>query len=171
MLLVIVLVTNHNNSLHSRHSKLSQLSCATLTRGRLAVNVAAVILVGLYDESRRLKMDNHDSVDVGAAYKHPLYPVATILGSTILFTFLGHLTSKHVPKSAKSSWKFKNILISLVHALITGVWALHSLIFTPGLAQDIIHVYDASSYTLVCFSLGAVHLTCGDQQHKLLKGY
>jgi len=71
-----------------------------------------------------------DSVDVRAAYKHPLYPVATILGSTILFTFLGHLTSKHVPKSAKSSWKFKNILISLVHALITGVWALHRFAYS-----------------------------------------
>jgi len=98
----------------------------------------------------------------GQWHKWPHYSYIAIILSALTFAVCGKLAAQITPNRVKSAWKFKNIFISLVHAAATGIWAFYCLLFTPGLANDVINIYDASSYTLVCFSLGYVIYDCMD---------
>ncbi|XP_067934432.1 TLC domain-containing protein 2-like [Watersipora subatra] len=90
------------------------------------------------------------------------YPISTVTASVLLFSTLGYITSKNIPSRSKSSWKFKNIFVSLLHAATSGTWACYCLLYTPGLAQDVISSHDIYSYSLVCFSLGYTIYDCVD---------
>ena len=50
------------------------------------------------------------------------YPITATLSSAAFFFLLGHLTSKNIPYGVKSEWKFKNLFVSLIHAVVCGCW-------------------------------------------------
>lgn len=60
-----------------------------------------------------------------------------------------------MPESAlRNTWKWRNICTSLVHSVVTGVWALLCFYLHPRMAQDLIGTYSLSSHCLVSVSIG-----------------
>ncbi|KAM6985146.1 TLC domain-containing protein 1 [Aplochiton taeniatus] len=51
-------------------------------------------------------------------------------------------------------WKWKNLSVSVVHSVITGTWAIASVIRHPEILNDLLSFFNPSSYLLVCFSSG-----------------
>lgn len=60
-----------------------------------------------------------------AVTKTNSYPLLIISLSVTFFFLLSYLISQTVPKRAKSAWKYKNIMCSLIHGVISGVWAIY----------------------------------------------
>lgn len=57
------------------------------------------------------------------------HPGLSVLAFSLLFRGVNHLLQQlPVPKVVKqndfSSWKWKNLSVSMVHSLLTGTWAL-----------------------------------------------
>jgi len=63
-----------------------------------------------------------------------------------------------VPLSAQKTqiqtWKWKNVSVSFLHSLITGIWACIEFYLYPELAADVINEYSRSAHILVSFSIG-----------------
>ncbi|XP_076138590.1 TLC domain-containing protein 1 [Alosa pseudoharengus] len=59
-----------------------------------------------------------------------------------------------VQQDAFRFWKWRNLSVSLVHSLVTGVWAVTCLVQEPMMRQDIFSYYTPASYLLVCVSSG-----------------
>ncbi|ESO84684.1 hypothetical protein LOTGIDRAFT_74365, partial [Lottia gigantea] len=51
-------------------------------------------------------------------------------------------------------WRWKNITVSLVHALISSCWAVYCFYKSPKLAEDLISTYTVLSHSLVAVSMG-----------------
>ncbi|XP_071093216.1 TLC domain-containing protein 2-like [Haliotis cracherodii] len=77
--------------------------------------------------------------------------------STILFFFIVNLVISFVgaPKSVQEdAWKWRNLLVSWVHALICSVWDLSSFILYPEMFEDLLVYSNYYQYYLVAFSTG-----------------
>jgi len=77
---------------------------------------------------------------------------------TVTFAVVNSLTGLIVPEVAcqtrQQKWKWRNVATSLVHSLITGVWAPLSFYQAPEMQDDLIRTFTFSSHALVCFSIG-----------------
>ncbi|XP_051891838.1 TLC domain-containing protein 2 [Pristis pectinata] len=59
------------------------------------------------------------------------------------------------PESAlRNRWKWENIATSMVHSVVTGIWAVLCFYLHPRMAQDLIGTYSQSSHSLVSVSIG-----------------
>ena len=95
----------------------------------------------------------------------------------LTFTTVNYLTKYLVPsqasQTAQQKWKWRNVATSLVHSLITGLWApicfyqVGQLVFrqssdltdnttfqAPEMRDDLIRTFTYSSHVLVSFSIG-----------------
>ncbi|KAJ8257160.1 hypothetical protein COCON_G00193120 [Conger conger] len=60
-----------------------------------------------------------------------------------------------VPESARRNvWKWRNTSTSLLHSVITGLWAVLCFYLHPQMAEDLISTHSAFSHALVCVSIG-----------------
>merc|ERR1712183_124964 len=77
---------------------------------------------------------------------------------TVTFAVVNSLTGLIVPEVAcqtrQQKWKWRNVATSLVHSLVTGVWAPLSFYQAPEMQDDLIRSFTFSSHALVCFSIG-----------------
>ncbi|XP_040194316.1 TLC domain-containing protein 2 [Rana temporaria] len=59
------------------------------------------------------------------------------------------------PSSAlRNPWKWRNIWTSLIHSLLTGIWALLGFYLHPEMAEDLISTHSRFSHWLVAVSIG-----------------
>ena len=99
------------------------------------------------------------------------YPVV-IIGGTVTFALVNKLSGHLAPSSQtpQQEWKWRNVFTSLIHSIITGLWAV-SVFYkvkdilqkfciwswhfqAPYLTDDLHRQYSYSSHTLVSFSIG-----------------
>merc|ERR550539_2181633 len=82
----------------------------------------------------------------------------TVLSGAATFLLTNILTRLLVPPAASDNqqqrWKWRNVATSLVHSLITGLWALKAFYETPSMIADLQWEKSHSTHTLVCFSIG-----------------
>merc|ERR1719228_2187718 len=85
------------------------------------------------------------------------YQLVIGIGS-VTFAVVNSLTGLIVPEVAcqtrQQKWKWRNVATSLVHSLVTGVWAPLSFYQAPEMQDDLIRSFTFSSHALVCFSIG-----------------
>ncbi|KAL7642129.1 UNVERIFIED_CONTAM: hypothetical protein RMT77_006689 [Armadillidium vulgare] len=72
----------------------------------------------------------------------------------ILNRTLNFILPKAVLKTDKEKWKWKNIMISLIHSVVAGLWAVICFILFPEMAEDLINSYSTFAHMLVSFSVG-----------------
>lgn len=83
------------------------------------------------------------------------YGSTVVILSSILFYIFGKIAQVAIPASAcHAPWRWKNISVSLIHAVIVGIWACLSFYETPKMAEDLITTYSTSAHTLISFSIG-----------------
>lgn len=97
-------------------------------------------------------------MDLGSEQGHYCdYPLV-IVGGAATFALVNTLSGQVVPPSANKThqqkWKWRNVATSMVHSIITGIWAVSVFIGDPYLTEDLQRKFTASSYSLVCFSIG-----------------
>ncbi|KAJ8392146.1 hypothetical protein AAFF_G00079520 [Aldrovandia affinis] len=82
--------------------------------------------------------------------------ILTASGSVGFFKLLNcGLSRLPAPESAhRNPWKWRNISTSLVHSLITGVWAVLCFYLHPQMAEDLIATHSLFSHALVSVSIG-----------------
>ncbi|XP_064159321.1 TLC domain-containing protein 2-like [Anguilla rostrata] len=82
--------------------------------------------------------------------------ILTTSGSVGFFKLVNcGLNNLPAPESARRNvWKWRNISTSLVHSLITGLWAVLCFYVHPQMAEDLIATHSVFSYALVCVSIG-----------------
>ncbi len=86
-------------------------------------------------------------------------PYFAYVGAGIFFfTVVNYFTRYTVPSTAASSfqqsWKWRNIATSLVHSLITAVWAPLGFYLHPDMCRDVAYAFNHSAHILVSFSIG-----------------
>lgn len=59
-----------------------------------------------------------------------------------------------VSADSTSRWKWKNLVISWIHAFVCGCWVLSNLVLYPEFMDDLVGHFNAWSYAMVCFSVG-----------------
>ncbi|XP_006006165.1 TLC domain-containing protein 2 [Latimeria chalumnae] len=75
------------------------------------------------------------------------------------------------PESAlRNRWKWSNIWASLVHSLLTGIWAVLCFYLHPQMAEDLISTHSVSSHALVSVSIGYflhdfIDMLCNQKLH------
>ncbi|KAB7505850.1 TLC domain-containing protein 2 [Armadillidium nasatum] len=72
----------------------------------------------------------------------------------ILNKSLTFVIPKAVLKTDKEKWKWKNIMISLIHSVVAGLWAVICFFLFPEMAEDLINSYSTLAHMLVSFSVG-----------------
>jgi len=85
------------------------------------------------------------------------YGLSVIISSVIGFHILNEIVVKvGVPNTveAKDTWKYRNLVISWIHALVVGVWDLTCFILYPELTTDLIAFHNHYIYFLVAISCG-----------------
>lgn len=101
------------------------------------------------------------------------YGLGTIVSSLIFFQTLNEVLKRreatgHRPTAASSSatggrareggsddpWKWRNLFISWIHALIVGTWDLTCFYRYPELTTDLIAFHNMYTYAMVAFSIG-----------------
>ncbi|MGH0180081.1 UNVERIFIED_CONTAM: hypothetical protein FKN15_003673 [Acipenser sinensis] len=84
-------------------------------------------------------------------------PGVLIVGASFgLFNIVNKVFDRlPVPESAlRNTWKWRNISTSLVHSLITGIWAVLCFYVHPEMAEDLIYTHSGFSHTLISVSIG-----------------
>ncbi|XP_063060890.1 TLC domain-containing protein 1 [Engraulis encrasicolus] len=97
-----------------------------------------------------------ESALVAWAHRNTALAVA---GFAVAFRCTHHLLRnlplpKVVRIDAFRTWKWRNLSVSMVHSLLTGIWAVTSLILEPDMVHKIYDFYTPLSYLLVCVSSG-----------------
>ncbi|OWF41596.1 TLC domain-containing protein 2-like [Mizuhopecten yessoensis] len=79
-----------------------------------------------------------------------------MFGTMVLFTGVNlFITRLGTPKTVREDpWRWKNILISWVHALICGVWDILCLVLYPELFGDLILHINYFTFLMIPFSTG-----------------
>lgn len=95
------------------------------------------------------------------------HPGLSVLAFSLVFRGVNHLLQQlPVPKVVKqndfSSWKWKNLSVSMVHSLLTGTWALTCVLIWPETLSNIHSFHTHMSYLLVCVSTGYFVQDAGD---------
>ncbi|XP_016151542.1 TLC domain-containing protein 1 [Sinocyclocheilus grahami] len=88
--------------------------------------------------------------------KHPaLYVLCCSVIFRILHRFLQTVPSPGtVEVDPWRMWKWRNLSVSLVHSLLTGIWAVACIIQHPVMVHEIHSTYTPSAYMLVVVSSG-----------------
>uniref|UniRef100_A0A8D0L4W5 TLC domain containing 1 n=1 Tax=Sphenodon punctatus TaxID=8508 RepID=A0A8D0L4W5_SPHPU len=60
----------------------------------------------------------------------------------------------HVRPEPTRTWRWRNLLVSFVHSVVTGFWAVLGVWQTPGAMTDIVNTTSRSGHLLLCFSAG-----------------
>ncbi|XP_015994557.1 TLC domain-containing protein 1 [Rousettus aegyptiacus] len=89
----------------------------------------------------------------------PHLALLLLLGATLTFRALRRALCRlplpaHVRADPLRTWRWRNLLVSLVHSIVSGIWALLCIWQTPEMLVDIETGWSLSSYLLVCFSTG-----------------
>ncbi|XP_013403668.1 TLC domain-containing protein 2 [Lingula anatina] len=87
-----------------------------------------------------------------------------VLSTILFFQLLNRvLIYTGVPKNAQDEpWKWRNLFVSWVHALICAIWVLSCFVVLPEMVDDLVGHYTMYSYLLVCFSVGYFIYDFGD---------
>lgn len=92
-----------------------------------------------------------------------VYGAAIISSSVILFQTLNEILKRCYRSSSATGvagrggddpWKWRNLFISWVHAIIVGTWDLSCFYLYPELTSDLIAFHNTYIYALVAFSTG-----------------
>ncbi|XP_044532214.1 TLC domain-containing protein 1 [Gracilinanus agilis] len=89
----------------------------------------------------------------------PLSPLLLLLGTTLTFRAGLLVLSRlplpvHVRGDPLHTWRWRNLLVSFAHSIVSGLWALLCVWQTPEMLVDIETKSSLSGYFLVCFSTG-----------------
>lgn len=84
------------------------------------------------------------------------YGYTGVLLSVFFFQILNKIVSGYgPPKSMQTDvWKWKNLFVSWIHAIICGIWDLLCLYKFPEMFQDLVSHHTVCSYAMVSFSTG-----------------
>lgn len=85
------------------------------------------------------------------------YGYSVTAASFGLFMLLNRLVKRYaIPDwiDEAERWRWKNVLISLIHAVIIGVWTLSCFALYPEITDDLIGIKNLYIYTAVSFSTG-----------------
>ncbi|XP_001368763.1 TLC domain-containing protein 1 [Monodelphis domestica] len=88
-----------------------------------------------------------------------LYPSLLLLGTTLTFRAGLRVLSRlplpvHVRGNPLHTWRWRNLLVSFAHSIVSGLWALLCVWETPEMLVEIETASSLSGYFLVCFSTG-----------------
>ncbi|KAK3758158.1 hypothetical protein RRG08_060815 [Elysia crispata] len=87
--------------------------------------------------------------------REPNHGYHIVAVSAVMFFIFSRIILFCVPQVAqKSSWKWKNIMVSFVHSIISSVWAVACFYERPDMAEDLITVFTVLSHSLTSFSVG-----------------
>lgn len=94
-----------------------------------------------------------ESVAISNAYGY------CVLSTTLIFLFCVHLyiQKRGVPKSVRAgydSWRWRNLVISWLHGLICGCWAIASICTHPQFTADPVSFNSPLVFYMVVFSTG-----------------
>ncbi|CAG2210216.1 unnamed protein product [Mytilus edulis] len=95
--------------------------------------------------------DGMDSVQVWQAYAMCAISIMLMLAIRSVVTKFG---KPETLKDGVSFWKWRNILISWIHAVIVGTWDFMCLWWYPDLFQDPVFYINNVMYLMVPFSIG-----------------
>lgn len=95
------------------------------------------------------------------------HPGQSVLVCSLVFRVVHRLLQRlPVPKVVRQddyrSWKWRNLSVSLVHSLLTGMWALTCVVVWPETLRNIHSYHTSLSYLLVCVSTGYFVQDAGD---------
>lgn len=93
------------------------------------------------------------------AYQSYIFSISCITTSFIFFKIISLSVEKWLPapsfaKKIGKSIRFHNIVISLLHSVISSLWVGFSFYKHPDLASDIINNHFPDTHLLVCMSVG-----------------
>ncbi|XP_061683721.1 TLC domain-containing protein 1 [Syngnathoides biaculeatus] len=93
---------------------------------------------------------------VAALKRHPGASVALF---AVLFRVVHGLVRKLptpavVLRDELRAWKWRNLSVSVVHSLVTGTWAVSSVLIWPETLRDLHSHHTPLSYLLLCISTG-----------------
>lgn len=75
--------------------------------------------------------------------------------SAVVFYIAGLIAVKLTPKAAeKQIWRWKNISVSFVHSILSGIGAVLCFVYEPQMAEDLIQTYTTAAHTLISASVG-----------------
>ncbi|XP_063002453.1 TLC domain-containing protein 1 [Elgaria multicarinata webbii] len=82
-----------------------------------------------------------------------------VAGATLAFAALRWALGRcplpaHVRRDAVRTWRWRNLLVSFVHSVVAGLWAVLGVWQMPGAFGDLVHVTSPSGHLLLCFSAG-----------------
>nr|CAH0104018.1 unnamed protein product [Daphnia galeata] len=99
--------------------------------------------------------DIASEINVKSEISGPVASALSFLGFALIHILLRPLTPASVLKSgAQTTWKWRNICNSLVHSILTGIWAMLSFYWHPKMAEDLIGTHSSSSHLLISVSVG-----------------
>ncbi|XP_027717923.1 calfacilitin [Vombatus ursinus] len=89
----------------------------------------------------------------------PLPPALLLLATTLTFRAALLLLSRlplpaHVRGDPLRTWRWHNLLVSLAHSIVSGLWALLCVWQTPEMLVELETASSVSGYLLVCLSTG-----------------
>ncbi|KAJ8312695.1 hypothetical protein KUTeg_010068 [Tegillarca granosa] len=80
------------------------------------------------------------------------YGALVVTISAILFYCISRIFVHVVPAVARQShWRWKNITVSFIHSLLSGLWAVYE---QPKMAEDVIKSHSVLAHTLISVSVG-----------------
>uniref|UniRef100_A0A8D0C3M1 TLC domain containing 1 n=1 Tax=Salvator merianae TaxID=96440 RepID=A0A8D0C3M1_SALMN len=82
-----------------------------------------------------------------------------VAGWTLAFGLLRRALSlsplpAHVRRDATRTWRWRNLLVSFVHSVVAGIWAVAGIWRIPGAFSDLVHASSPAGHLLLCFSAG-----------------
>ncbi|XP_066492414.1 TLC domain-containing protein 1 [Tiliqua scincoides] len=82
-----------------------------------------------------------------------------VAGSTLVFGALRWALRRcplpvHVRHDATRTWRWRNLLVSFVHSIVAGLWAVRGACQVPETLFDLVNTSPPSGYLLLCFSTG-----------------
>ncbi|PAA89009.1 hypothetical protein BOX15_Mlig017238g1 [Macrostomum lignano] len=108
--------------------------------------------------------NNTDVVSVQGGY-------GVMIGTIIFFNILNRIVSyigvpvavvKHAVNKEEEAWKWKNLLLSWIHAFIVGLWDILCFYYYPEIWQDLITHITPFTYYMVAVSTGYFMYDFGD---------
>lgn len=95
------------------------------------------------------------------------HPCLSVFVFSLVFRVIHRLLQRlPVPKVVKQdglrAWKWRNLSVSMVHSVVTGIWALTCVFVWPETLSDIPFHNTPVSYLLVCVSTGYFVHDAGD---------
>jgi len=84
----------------------------------------------------------------------PLWTAISFCFFALTHFLLKLTTPSSALNTTSQTWKWRNTANSLIHSMLTGIWALLSFYWHPQMTKDLIGTYSTSSHLLVSVSVG-----------------